>query len=203
MADHTPADDRGEVVGAATKVFAIPELLEMILQHLHLQHPLQLFTLRRVDSTFHAVIKDSKALRVYFLIRTPVSKTSSAAVLRRNLCLDYNLKKACYPLVWGAGLRLNYATLASQWREDSAYDPRIFVSKLMTQPMNARASWRDVIVAEDDGKVGVYLPGAEGRPRWHTVAMEKGATMGWFVDFYMAKLQQDVAGLDVIEGVSA
>ncbi|KAK3642985.1 hypothetical protein LTR56_008854 [Elasticomyces elasticus] len=46
---------------AAAKVFAIPELLEMILQPLHTT--LQLFTFRRVDSTFQAIIEDSKSLR--------------------------------------------------------------------------------------------------------------------------------------------
>ncbi|KAK4962459.1 hypothetical protein LTR10_000085 [Elasticomyces elasticus] len=73
MADNTPAEDYGEVVGPATKVFDLPELLEMVLQHLHLQHPLQLFTLRRVNSTFHAVIKDSRALRDYSITRRPAS----------------------------------------------------------------------------------------------------------------------------------
>ncbi|KAK3642987.1 hypothetical protein LTR56_008856 [Elasticomyces elasticus] len=203
MTDHTPAEDHGEVVGAATKVFAIPELLEMILQHLHLQHPLQLFTLRRVNSTFHAVITASKARRVYFLIRTPVSKTGSAPALRRNLSFDYNLKKACYPLVWVVSMSFNYATFASQWRGDSAYDPRISLSLLMTQPMNAKASWRDIILAEDEVEVGMHIPCPMYGARWHTVAMEKSVTVGWFVDCYMAQLQQIAAKLYVVGGVNA
>ncbi|KAK5703217.1 hypothetical protein LTR97_004166 [Elasticomyces elasticus] len=149
MADHTQAQDYGGVVGAATKVFAIPELLEMILQHLHLQHPLQLFTLRQVNSTFYAVIKESKALRVYFLVRTPVSETGPAPALRRNLSFDYNLEKACYPLVWGVSPNLNYAILD----EHNAYYPRTLVSRLVTQPMTAKASWRDIVLAEDEGQL--------------------------------------------------
>ncbi|KAK3636106.1 hypothetical protein LTR22_018864 [Elasticomyces elasticus] len=210
MADNTPAEDYGEVVGPATKVFALPELLEMVLQHLHLQHPLQLFTLRRVNSTFHAVIKDSRALRDYSITRRPASDKNTISIHRRNPSLDFYLDKACYPIMWRQTRTLHHATLEPQWRGDRPYNPRTLVSRLMTEPMNAKASWRDIILSEyllteDDGKVGLYMyvPDVKGGPCVHKVTAEKGVTIGWFVDWFMSKLQQDVARLDVVEGVSA
>ncbi|KAK5736792.1 hypothetical protein LTR17_007117 [Elasticomyces elasticus] len=193
MADRTPAEDDRGVVGAATKVFAIPELLEIVLQHLHLQHPLQLFPLRRVNSTFHAAIKDSKALRVYYMSQSPSSDPNSTTILRYSPPIILN--KLWYPLVLDSVRDILYGSLANAWHRNMNQDLQVYTSQLKDQPMNAKASWRDIVLTEDDGTIGRFLIKyfKEG-PSWHAIPIEKGATMGWFVNYYMAKLQQDVAG---------
>ncbi|KAK5730149.1 hypothetical protein LTR15_000083 [Elasticomyces elasticus] len=61
QAVSTTSGSTEEMVGAAATVFALPELLELILQLLRASK--ELFLLRRVNSTFQATIKDSKSLR--------------------------------------------------------------------------------------------------------------------------------------------
>ncbi|KAK3631236.1 hypothetical protein LTR56_017011 [Elasticomyces elasticus] len=185
-------------MAAMARVFAIPELLEMIL--LHLKDTLQLFVLRRVNSTFRDIIKDSKALRYYFMVRTahPTMWLPGGAITFNPALqsAEAEMGKAWYPMefrCWGSDtlswdLEVNW--WESFWSNKSS---GAALSHLADQPMCARASWREILLLEDwDLAVELFMPHEESE-KWYEIEAEKGATMGWVVDHYAAELRREVA----------
>ncbi|KAK5710095.1 hypothetical protein LTR17_019157 [Elasticomyces elasticus] len=177
-------------LGAAARVFAIPELLEMILQPLRTS--IQLFLLRRVNSTFQATIKDSKSLRwpplgaeVLFNHYTPRSSPRDMHKLwypMKIICNSYNELTADIEDTW----------LQEFFESDGA------IAGLVAQPMlNSQTSCRELRLFDDDdakykGEIRIFLPRVGDQGEWRTLTDEvpRGATMGWFVEYYAAELRK-------------
>ncbi|KAK5730150.1 hypothetical protein LTR15_000084 [Elasticomyces elasticus] len=185
-------------IGAAARVFAIPELLEMIL--LQLKNTLQLFILRRVNTTFYQMTKDSKALRYYFMVRTTCRTTWGKAITFNPALqsVEAEMDKAWYPMElqsWDNGtirwdLEINWWT--NFWANDSGA-----LSRLADLPMCSQASWREIWLLEDwELFIELYMPN-EGSECWHEIKAEEGATIGWLVDCYAAELRRQIGGVEV------
>ncbi|KAK4889740.1 hypothetical protein LTR27_011452 [Elasticomyces elasticus] len=183
-----PTEQNLDAMGPASRVFAIPELLEMIL--IHLKNTLQLFVLRRVNNTFYDILKDSKILRCYLMIRDP--KMWGEITFNPALRSVEEMDKAWYPMDFQ---RWNKSKL--QWHLEIDWwggfwgNEKSALSHLADQPMCAQASWREILLFEDgDLAVELFMPNDESEP-WYDFEAEGGATMGWVVDHYAAELRRE------------
>ena len=70
---------------AAAQVCAIPELLENILLNVD---PIQLFTLQSINSTFHDLIRDTKALRRRMCLEPSTDRKKAADILQHKRIQD-------------------------------------------------------------------------------------------------------------------
>ncbi|KAK5703216.1 hypothetical protein LTR97_004165 [Elasticomyces elasticus] len=181
-------------LGAAARVFAIPELLEMILLPLH-QNTLQLFPLRRVNSTFHDLIRSSKVLRHYVEIQHPIFNLK-APDLMCSLVIPVPPGKTdiCSPLdIFNTSTNMIHVTLDDEYYHLFKSSPTRTMVLLMAMPMGMKASWREILLA----RIRFFTPG--GASPQPSMAMEKDATLGWLVDRYVAELGELAARSEVVE----
>lgn len=142
---------------AATKVFAVPELLENILLNLPIS---RLFTFQRVNSTFKGVIGGSVAIRRrMFLEPTQIYNREDM----NQLLSDLTLRQATYPFV----LRLREdstavagplidAELSCSWMDNNRTcdGEKIFRSQKASQLI---PSWRSIKILQDESGFAIVI----------------------------------------------
>ncbi|KAK4889741.1 hypothetical protein LTR27_011453 [Elasticomyces elasticus] len=178
--DHTAPDE--SVAGAAAKVFAVPELLEMILLPLH-QDTLQLFPLRRVNSTFHDLIRSSKVLRHYVELQHPITNRETRGLIFNPVIpMPPGKTDICSPLdIFSSPWNVIYIKLNKEWYPRLTSSPKQTMALLTAEPMSMKASWCGTLLAEGgDMRIKFVTPG-KVQPRL-SIGMEKDTTIGWLVD---------------------
>ncbi|KAK3642986.1 hypothetical protein LTR56_008855 [Elasticomyces elasticus] len=188
--DHSALD--GSAADVAAKVFVIPELLEMILLPLH-QETLQLFPLRRVNSTFHDLIRGSKVLRHYLKIQHLATDPIYRGFLFNPVIpVPHGMIDICSPLdIFSTRVNKIYVKLNSEWDRRFKGSPTHTMVLLMVKPMSMKVSWREIVIAKGgDMRIRLLIP--RGPLPHPLIAMEKDATLGWLVDRYMADLRAEM-----------
>ncbi|KAK5710096.1 hypothetical protein LTR17_019158 [Elasticomyces elasticus] len=195
--DHTAPDE--SAAGAAAKVFAIPELLEMILLPLH-QNTLQLFPLRRVNSTFHDLIRSSKVLRHYVEIQHPIFNRNRDLMCSPIIPTPPGKTDICSPLdIFDSSTNMIHVMLNDEYYHLFKSSPNQIMVLLTAMPMSMKASWRDILLTQvGDARIRFLIPG--GASPHPSIAMEKDVTLGWLVDRYMAELGELAARSEVMSG---
>ncbi|KAK5730148.1 hypothetical protein LTR15_000082 [Elasticomyces elasticus] len=196
--DHSAQDE--SAARAAAKVFAIPELLEMILLPLH-QDTLQLFPLRRVNSTFHDLIRGSKVLRYHLKIpRLTADPYTRGFIFSPVVPVPTGMIDIFSPLdIFSTSINKIYVKLNSEWHHRFISSPEHTVVLLMAEPMSMKTSWREIVIAEGGDVRNKFVMSCQ-TPPWSCIVMEKGTTMGWLMDKYMAELRQLAVRLEMEGG---
>ncbi|KAK5736791.1 hypothetical protein LTR17_007116 [Elasticomyces elasticus] len=197
--DHSAQDE--SAAGAAAKVFAVPELLEMILLPLH-RDTLQLFPLRRVNSTFHDLIRGSKVLRHQLKIqRLAADPIYRGFIFNPVIPVPHGMIDICSPLdIFSSPRNVIYIELNKEWYSRLTSSPKQTMALLTAKPMSMRASWREILLAQvGDVRIRLVNPG-QAHP---LIVMEKDATLGWLVDRYVAELGEFAARSESKEAVGS
>lgn len=160
-------------VPARSKVFQVPELLEMILSHLPQK---DLFVAQRVNRTFYHTIADSKKLqrKLFCTIDSPAEFEAHL----KNLRLDpFWLYHKHYHKHTKRGESLVYVDSNFGYRDT---ERRAIVGWQGRNDVHANGSWRNMAFGAVQGGINRVISSA---PRMETYNTSMDGTLGDFVDF--------------------
>ena len=174
--------EREPTTNAAAKVFAIPELLEDILLHLDMK---QLFSLQRVNSSFHGTIKKSSPLRQKMWLDTGVANgwTKNAV---NPLFLDKTDRGVLYPVLFVGGECLpvidpNTGDLFVDITVRVKFDMDMSQAEHTRWPILQQGSWRKTKLSRCNCSINVRQA-IDGSSIFQTRPLGTGDTLGDLAD---------------------
>lgn len=198
---HVPA----MVVSAAAKVFSIPELVEMILSfydfgevgtfEMQILGIRELHKFKRVNSTFNAIISQSKVFRIIMWLERPSRKSftetrinpilfAGSKHLRLPICDCFELRSTYRGCIQGRDEPISTAIIECQ-RNWGSRDTLAVLCALLE---DTGGSWKDMVIT--NGHCTVIWPGAR---KYGEVSRDEGSTLRDLMKQFLEQMRRGPA----------